>query len=62
MEIRQRNATRLILNTIPLSISFRTARYIARNTTIINIESLFQPGILFAIITLLRFLLLLIRN
>jgi uncharacterized protein YqhQ len=62
VKIRQRNATRLILSTIPLSISFRIARYIARNTTIINIESLFPPGMPFAIIMLLRFLLLSIRN
>jgi hypothetical protein len=62
VEIRQRNTTRLILSTIPLSISFRTTRYITRNTIIINIESLFPPGIPFAIITLLRFLLLSIRN
>jgi hypothetical protein len=62
VEIRQRNATRLISSTIPLSMSFRTTRYIARNTTIINMESLFPPGIPFTIITLLRFLLLSIRN
>jgi hypothetical protein len=62
VKTRQRNATRLILSTIPLSISFRTARCIARNTIIINVKSLFPPGILFAIIMLLRFLLLLIRN
>jgi hypothetical protein len=62
VEPRQRNATRLILSTIPFSMSFRTARYIARNTTIINVKSLFPPGMPFAIIILLRFLLLFIRN
>jgi hypothetical protein len=62
VEIRQRNATRLILSTIPLSMSFRTARCIARNTTIIDVESLFPPGMPFAIMTLLRFLLLSMRN
>jgi hypothetical protein len=62
VETRQRNATRLISSTIPLSMSFRTARYIARNTTIIDVESLFPPGMPFAITTLLRFLLLSMRN
>jgi hypothetical protein len=62
VETRQRNATRLISSTIPLSISFRIARCIARNTTIIDVESLFPPGMPFAIITLLRFLLLSMRN
>jgi hypothetical protein len=62
VETRPRNATRLILSTIPLSMSFRTARYIVRNTTIIDVESLFPPGMLFAIMMLLRFLLLFMRN
>ena len=61
-EARQRNATRLISSTIPFSMSFRMARYIARNTTIINVESLFLPGMPFAITTLLRFLPLSMRN
>ena len=62
VETRPRNATRLILSTIPLSMSFRMARYIARNTTIIDVESLFPPGMQFAIMTLLRFLPLFMRN
>jgi hypothetical protein len=62
VEIRPRNATRLISSTIPSSMSFRMARYIARNTTIIDVESLFPPGMLFAIMMLLRFLPLFMRN
>jgi hypothetical protein len=62
MEIRPRNTTRLISSIIPLSISFRIARYIARNITIIDVESLFPPGILSTITTLLRFLPLFMRN
>jgi hypothetical protein len=61
-EPRPRSATRLISSTIPFSMSFRTARCIARNTTIIDVESLFLPGIPFAITMLLRFLLLSMRN
>jgi hypothetical protein len=62
VEPRQRNATRLISSTIQLSISFRMARYIARNTTIIDVESLFPHGMPFAIMMPLRFLLLFMRN
>jgi hypothetical protein len=62
MEPRQRRASRLILSTISFSMSFRMARYIARNTTIIDVENLFLPGMPFAITMHLRFLLPFMRN
>jgi hypothetical protein len=62
VELRQRSATRLILSIIPFSISFKMARYIIRNTIIIDVENLLLPGIPFAIIMHLRFLLPFIRN